>query len=594
MPLSPELLGLLHACKEDIEADGPRLILADWLQEHGDPRGEFVRIQVKRHRLPAWDERQATLARRESELLRRHRVEWLGDLAKRCQWVEFRRGLIAATVDRITPEHEPPTLPAWAWVEHLGVVHAFPVESQLQFVTACGIGSFKLGIPFHHGCGGNREWAGLSFLSMDGTRFEDVARARGHWPAIERVRALHLHNCSASVIEQVAAVCSGSLHRLDLTLCDFKIEHLERLPSSLLDLRVYGAHLGEQGGQLLADSPLLGQLHSLSLWVVRLGTAGFLALFRSPHLNHLVRLDLSSERMTVGGIKALGHSPHVENLVDLTLSECQLRAPHLKALAAAPLLGRLRRLDLYRNGFADDALIVLADSPHLGSLRELNLGHNEIRNQGAAHLARSGITNLGRLNLSSNPIRGDGFVALVPWLDRQKLVSLDLSHTYLEEKGLAALANCPGLENMIELDLSCTHLGDKGGKTLPSAPWLRGLTALNLFSARLGPEGLRSLLESGALGQLTALHLGENNLGDDGVRLLADWPGLSGLAELDLGSNDISDKGLSILLRSGRLSPGTKLGLTHNPLSVNAVQAAREQIGSVTFHPRFAEHVDEE
>src|SRR4051812_5114180 len=45
-----ELLSLLEACKREPEDDAARLVLADWLEEHGDQddrqRGEFVRLNV--------------------------------------------------------------------------------------------------------------------------------------------------------------------------------------------------------------------------------------------------------------------------------------------------------------------------------------------------------------------------------------------------------------------------------------------------------------------------------------------------------------------------------------------------------------------
>src|SRR5262245_56805489 len=47
--LSPDLASLLSACKETPDDDAPRLVLADWLEEHGDEEGraraEFVRVQ---------------------------------------------------------------------------------------------------------------------------------------------------------------------------------------------------------------------------------------------------------------------------------------------------------------------------------------------------------------------------------------------------------------------------------------------------------------------------------------------------------------------------------------------------------------------
>jgi uncharacterized protein (TIGR02996 family) len=49
--------------------DGVRLIYADYLDERGDPRGEFIRVQIERARLPEDDPRQEPLATRERWLL---------------------------------------------------------------------------------------------------------------------------------------------------------------------------------------------------------------------------------------------------------------------------------------------------------------------------------------------------------------------------------------------------------------------------------------------------------------------------------------------------------------------------------------------
>lgn len=51
----PELRALLIACHANPDDDTTRLVLADWLQEHDDPRGELVRLQVRIAALPAGD-----------------------------------------------------------------------------------------------------------------------------------------------------------------------------------------------------------------------------------------------------------------------------------------------------------------------------------------------------------------------------------------------------------------------------------------------------------------------------------------------------------------------------------------------------------
>ncbi len=67
--------GLLQAIFEDIDDDTPRLVYADFLEERGDPRGEFIRLQVLRHRRPEY-RRHEDPSPREAELLEQHREEW--------------------------------------------------------------------------------------------------------------------------------------------------------------------------------------------------------------------------------------------------------------------------------------------------------------------------------------------------------------------------------------------------------------------------------------------------------------------------------------------------------------------------------------
>jgi uncharacterized protein (TIGR02996 family) len=57
--------------------DAPRLIYADWLQDHGDPdRAEFIRVQCELARLDTSAKRRTTLARREKKLLTANQTRW--------------------------------------------------------------------------------------------------------------------------------------------------------------------------------------------------------------------------------------------------------------------------------------------------------------------------------------------------------------------------------------------------------------------------------------------------------------------------------------------------------------------------------------
>jgi uncharacterized protein (TIGR02996 family) len=88
---------------EDLYDDAPRLVYADWLEEHGDPdRAEFIRVQCELE--PMRDryeiDRAAELHRREEELLGAHEEEWRGAMPKgwddweRRTSAKFRRGFV--------------------------------------------------------------------------------------------------------------------------------------------------------------------------------------------------------------------------------------------------------------------------------------------------------------------------------------------------------------------------------------------------------------------------------------------------------------------------------------------------------------------
>jgi len=66
----------LRAVCENPDDDAPRLVYADWLEEHGDPRGEFIRLSCERSNLPRLDPRRRVLTERLDELQKAYDVVW--------------------------------------------------------------------------------------------------------------------------------------------------------------------------------------------------------------------------------------------------------------------------------------------------------------------------------------------------------------------------------------------------------------------------------------------------------------------------------------------------------------------------------------
>jgi uncharacterized protein (TIGR02996 family) len=96
-----ELLAAIYA---EPAADEPRAVYADWLQERGDPRGEFIALQLR-------PSRGDLELRREAELLEAHWARWIRPLSVSRAHGTFERGFLAR-VDAVELTDDP----AWSTV----------------------------------------------------------------------------------------------------------------------------------------------------------------------------------------------------------------------------------------------------------------------------------------------------------------------------------------------------------------------------------------------------------------------------------------------------------------------------------------------
>lgn len=119
--------GLLADIYANPADDGPRLVYADWLQERGDPRGEFIALQCAKTPDP----------KREAALLKAHGAKWLGPLAPVVlKGVGFRRGFPAVVTARFKHQQDAEAhggAKAWATVEELAFSEGTPGEGQQRW-----------------------------------------------------------------------------------------------------------------------------------------------------------------------------------------------------------------------------------------------------------------------------------------------------------------------------------------------------------------------------------------------------------------------------------------------------------------------------
>ena len=355
-PPSPEMLAFLDAIKEAPEDDMPRLVFADWLEERGSPRGEFIRVQVELARLADVDPRRTELERREGMLFYSHQAEWLAPWGKwlRKEGRKFVRGLAHIKLPAhalLNPQLAPPDGPrAFAWVEKLTLTEV-----------------------------------------RDAGQFAGIVAAE-HF---EHLTALCIPNSQAVDGKAVRAL-ANSPH----------VRRLTELELSHLNLRAAGV-------RALADSPHLVRLTRLSLDTNLIGRKGVEALAASPHLTRLTHLNLDFCHVRGDGIRPLAESAHRDRLVSLRLTANDLGEGGAEALTQAGPWPALRQLTLRYNGIGDGGVARLAagDFP---ALADLDLAANDIGDAGVAAIANAPqFASLRRLDLYDNDVGDAGLEALI-------------------------------------------------------------------------------------------------------------------------------------------------------------------------------------
>lgn len=197
-PPRPEVVALLQTCKESPDDDTPRLVLADWLEDHGDTaRAEFIRVQCEAAQLQLAAERLDWLGRREGELLVEAGTEWTQPLIDWAAEWEWRRGMcLWATpkpeIIRNADASRFPRATQLAWVEGLRL--DIFVEGRVQSIVALPQLNQLCRLRVHWGY-----WTGVEVAST-------IALALAAAPSLAQLRELH---CSATAVSDEAALAIG-------------------------------------------------------------------------------------------------------------------------------------------------------------------------------------------------------------------------------------------------------------------------------------------------------------------------------------------------------------------------------------------------
>jgi uncharacterized protein (TIGR02996 family) len=453
------LRSFLDDLKADPFDDTPRLILADWLEDHATTevvhaRGTLLRLQCEAAARPEHDPEAVAMRQQARELIALHEHVWLGDFADLpIIQSQFVRGMLHLTLhgpELLSPGFASVSPASWQWVEGLNLLLQYGVVRQLEASPILGHIT-RLEITQQHGFA---DWLGLL-----------------ESPHLTQLRELSLID-SECRDRYLSELCTRPV-----------VSRLRRL-----SLRVSGVNC--PGWQTLARSAALAGLESLQLGRCGLGGDGFRAVATSPSLTRLRELDLSYNGIPGEALRALAPAAFAPTVERLVLAGNPLDRAGLAALAGAPL-DSLRHLDLGYCELFGDVGEALAEVLWLGHLHTLDLTDASVTPINLAFLTA--------------PLRS--------------LCVLRLARCGLLAEDMSTLATAPDLSNLRELDLSNNLLEDPGVADLVRGNY-PGLRVLNLDGNGLTDEAVRRLADWPGLAELWLLSLARNTLTETSVDLL--------------------------------------------------------------------------
>jgi uncharacterized protein (TIGR02996 family) len=325
---------------------------ADYLQEQGDPRGQFIQVQLALEEPGKAPEERRELEAREKALLSEHEREWLGLLAD----------------DLLGPEAEPwesmaPDQPyeirfARGWLDRIvrfaGTQRFTDLAGRLPPAPESRL-LRELVLEDNHGVVEQlvrSRYLGNLRLFQLGVREEESGDFR---------RAV----VSEAVPEFVARL--PRLEELYLVANGFDLARLFGL-RNLRNLRVLQVYHAEDRYPLevLAGNPALGTLTHLLL---------------RPHGSDEPFIDLA-------GVRAVLQSPYLQGVTHLQLRCSDLGDVGCTEIVTSGALKRLKVLDLRHGEITDAGARTLADCPDLRHLDHLDIDRNGLTRTGIDALRR--------------------------------------------------------------------------------------------------------------------------------------------------------------------------------------------------------------
>lgn len=560
----------LAAIREHPDADLPRLVFADWLDENGDPaRAEFIRVQCELASLPDHHPQFRALEDREHELLSEHEPAWAGELPGYATEWDWRRGF----VDDVTLRLED-----YAHADEAVEGHA------VTRLSLSSNGDFDARVGEH--------WRGRAVIAgaidIDFSRIRSpqvlgtvlVIRAIQSVPDLPNIRGWGMAGVVPLPLLRFFFYRQPHLPRLThLTFGETPVPGGEENEGNV-------GFEPEQFNQSLTST----HLKSLSLDTCTIFTADLRELLQGSWSESLTHLDISGNPLAPDAYQAFDEARPGMRLQSLDVSGTPLAGISLEPLLSTPTCESLTKLEMNGCGSARRNMEVLSRSRFWTQATELRAHSGTIPASTLEPLCgSSGPPALRLLDLADNYLRTEGVRMLcdAPWTE--PLTWLALSRNYLDDDSCRALANSR-LRHLRTLHLAHNNLTqdrsdgevitDIGVSWLTDSQVLANLRLLTLSYTGISDRSVDLVLNR-APWRLFGLGIAGNNLTGETVRILATSPRLARLVWLDISGNPrLGGRALLPLAESPYLSRLCELDCGGIAMAPEVRQAFRERLGS--------------
>lgn len=368
--MDPQERALIAAVRAAPDADEPRVVYADWLQQRGEPRGELVMLQLE----IAAGRGTPAIEAREQELRAQHGQRWLAELGLAPGEGRFERGfvetvgLVDATVARLM-------------AVVASVADAGPLRT-LSFRGADGadgrLSSSALATLFEAPWLAHLTTLELKHCQLDTAAIEQIAHANprltalalddnpieddaveilARSPIAQRLQVFSYERCGLAA-RGVDAIAAGftQLVALDISETGLFVDHLVGLGKMSPTLQALVIRRNALGGDFLG---LLARRTQLSL--LHLGLAGNIIedgyhwLRDARHLDRLCVLDVNENTHGDDGVVDLVRNTRSMRFMKLGLAANFIGERGVDQLLAAPQLADVEELDLRNNGLSEAA-----------------------------------------------------------------------------------------------------------------------------------------------------------------------------------------------------------------------------------------------